>query len=219
MKWYYKKTIKTKDINLLTDIYNDKYGNYDYSDDSRHLDFKFEDKLIESVGDLSNLNILVCGSNSGYEIGILLEYYPSANFTALDISSDALNKLKKHLPQVKCIHGNMEKISILDKSYDVYINCRAIHSTNVDIQKSLEEAVRITKGRIVISIANGYLVDGKIVNGMFDYNTNLIDKNKSFLVKETVKNLLSGNNYKIEESSSIAELFIIAERSFLRSEK
>ena len=99
----------------------------------------------------------------------------------------------------------------MDKEFDAYLNCRAIHSSNVDIEETLREAMRVTRGRIIISIANGYLVDGKIIHGMFDYDLSKIDPIKSWGVKEKVKYFLRNKKNTIKEYSSMAEFFVVAE--------
>ncbi len=209
MKWYQQKPKETKDFKELTETYNQKYGSYDYAQDSRSLDITFEETLIQSVGDLSRLNVLVCGSNSGYEIGVLSKLFPSAKFTAVDISSEALSRLAKTYSFATCIHASMETLPFRDKEFDLYINCRAIHSTDTDMNKAVSEAIRVTKGKVVLSVSNGYRVDSRIVKGMYDYDTQKIDEEKSQIILNSLKAIFIERKYKVEEVSSDAELFLI----------
>lgn len=209
MKWYQQKPKQTKNFDELTKAYNQKYGTFDYAEDSRSLDTTFEKTLNQSVGDLSGLSVLVCGSNSGYEIGILSKVFPGTKFTAVDISSEALSMLAKTYPFVTCIHANMEALPFGDKEFDLYINCRAIHSTDVDMEKAVSEAIRVTKEKIVLSVSNGYRLDDRIVKGMYDYETQKIQEEKSQVILNSVKMIFIGKKNKVEELSSDAELFLI----------
>lgn len=209
--WYHKKPEEVKNFEKLTKTYNEKYGKYDYQSDSRALDKKFATTLLESADNITDKEILVCGANRGYEIKILNTSFPSARFTALDISSQALNRLKKDFSSVKCVHANMEKLPFKDKQFDTYLNCRAIHSSDVNIKIAVQEAIRVTKGRIIISVANGYVFGGQLVNGIYDYKTNKIDTEKPQKIAEQIKkNIKHGGKYKITERFSDAELFLIA---------
>lgn len=209
MNWYKLKPKITKNFEELTKTYNQKYGSFDYVEDSRSLDTSFEKVLIQSAGNLSGMNVLVCGSNSGYEIGILSKKFPTAKFTAVDIASEALSMLAKTYPFVTCIHANMEELPFKDKEFDVYLNCRAIHSTDVDIEKASIEAIRVTKEKIVLSISNGYRVDNHIVKGMYDYDSQKIEEEKPRMVSESLGKLFTKNGYRVEEISSEAEIFLI----------
>lgn len=206
--WYKQKPKITKDFDALTKTYNQKYGSFDYTEDSRSLDSDFEKVLIQSVGDLSGLSVLVCGSNSGYEIAILSKIFPTTKFTALDISSEALSGLE-NIPFVASIHANMETLPFKNKEFDLYLNCRAIHSTDVDMEKASSEAIRVTKGKIVLSISNGYRVDGHIIKGMYDYDSQEIEEEKPQEISKLLEKLFTKNNYRIKKSLSEAEIFLI----------
>ncbi len=207
MFWYQLKPKTTHDFDELTDTYNSKYGNYDYGLDSRSLDKTFEYTFIKTVGDISDKKVLICGANSGYEINILSKLFPSSKITAVDISDEALSKISDGFNKV---HANMEELPFKDKSFDVYINCRAIHSSDVDMDKALYEAIRVTKDNIVISVSNGYMVDGKIVNGMYDYDLGKIDIDTPLKVVGKIKETFKKNNYFTIDYSSEAEIFIVA---------
>lgn len=207
MAWYQLKPKATHNFEELTQTYDEKYGNYDYGSDSRSLDRSFKEIFLKSVGDMSDLNVLVCGANSGYEVDILSGLFPSAKFTAVDISSEALSKIPEN---IKAVHSNMESLPFEDKQFDLYINCRAIHSSDVDMGKAIDEAVRVTKGHIVISVSNGYVIENNIVNGMYDYGSEKIDEEKPVKVTGQIKDLFKERNYFTIEYSSEAEIFLVA---------
>lgn len=209
--WYQKKPVQVKNFQELTKTYNKKYGNYNYATDSRALDKKFVDTILKSVGNVSNSNMLVCGANNGYEIKIINTSFPSARFFAVDIADEALQRISAALSEVQCVHANMEKLPFKDKQFDVYLNCRAIHSSDVNIKNAVNEAIRVTKGKIIISIANGYVFGGQLVNGMYDYKASRIDTEKPKIILKQIKEMFNRQNkYRLTELSSEAELFLIA---------
>lgn len=208
--WYEKKPASVKNLKDLTESNNDKYGNFDYTQDSRSLDFDFEVALIKAVGDITGQRILVCGSNSGYEIKILKKHFKESIFTAVDVSTHALSKLINELPDTEIIHADMEALPFKEKDFDMYLNCRAIHSTNVDMEKAINEAVRVTKGQIVLTVSNGYRIDDGIVNGMYDYETQNIEEEKPKEVTKFLKSVLISLGYHVEVEASKAEIFLKA---------
>ena len=152
---------------------------------------------------------MVCGANSGYEVRILSKKFPDSRFTAVDISTDALKKFLTEFPNVSCVHASMESLPFKDKEFDTYLNCRAIHSTDVNTEVAVNEAMRVTKGRIILSVSNGYNVEGKIINGMYDYDTEKIDIDKPNETLNGLKEIFQ-DKYNLFEASSEAELFLIA---------
>lgn len=211
MAWYQKKPKKTDDFDEKSLTYDEKYGQYDYSLDSRLLDDTFEKILLESVGDISGLRVLVCASNSGYEIAILSRMFPTARFVATDISTVALKKLSQDFPSVECVHADMEHLPFEDNEFDIYLNCRAIHSSDTNMYTAIIESIRVTRGKIVISISNGYLVNGKIINGMYDYANESINPEKPKDIADRVGDIYKESGYSILEIASRAEVFIIAQ--------
>jgi ubiquinone/menaquinone biosynthesis C-methylase UbiE len=206
MDWYLNKPKEANSFAELVHEYNLKYGEYNYENDARKADSHLESTFLKTVGNLSNNEIVICGANSGFEIDIIRKYFTETKITAVDISNVVLSLLNKKFPDVACIHGNMENIST-NKIFHMYINCRAIHSSNVHLENALNEAMRISE-KMSISIANGYLINNKIVNGMFDYRQNIIDVELPYVFIERIHNLLSEKKYMCEFTDSLAEKFI-----------
>lgn len=201
--WYTKQPKKTRDFVALTKTYNEKYGNYDYSRDSRVKDRNFARTLVKAAGNLAGKRVLVCGANSGNEITILQKKFPSARFVAVDIASEALSKLPANVSRV---HASMDDLPFKDAAFNVYINCRSIQSSGVNLAKAVREAGRVTKGKIVITIPNGYLVNDSIVNGMYDYTKRAVVSSKPYAFAARIKSMLEVKH----ELQSKAELFLIA---------
>lgn len=208
--WFEKKPIITKDKKILSETYNQKYGNYDYSQDSRIVDESFLKIFEDSFSNDKFDNVIICGANSGYEINIVKKLKPEVKITAVDISDVSLEQARSHFSDVEFLHEDLENLNTIEsKKFDLYICLRAIHSSNVDIEKAVSEAVRITKNKIIISISNGYLIDGKLVKGMYDYETGAIDKEKPYILRDQISVLFDklGWNKNIKESE--AEILII----------
>ncbi|MFZ2522754.1 MAG: methyltransferase domain-containing protein [Minisyncoccia bacterium] len=210
-RWFERKPPKTKDKNILSEAYNTKYGNYDYTQDSRSVDKTFLDIFTNSISADDFENVVICGANSGYEVDILQKIKPSVKITAVDISNVSLQKLHTHFPDVNFLHEDLENLKgIKSKAFDLYISLRAVHSSNIDVDKAIKEAVRITKNKIVISVSNGYVIDGQLVKGMYDYDTETINSEKPLVVRDKISKLLNELDWETISQESDAEIFIVA---------
>lgn len=209
--WFEKKPIITKDKIVLSKTYNEKYGHYDYSQDSRVVDESFLKMFEDSFSNDKFGNVIICGANSGYEVNIVKKLKPKVKITAVDISDVSLEQARSHFSDVEFLHEDLENLNtIKSKAFDLYICLRAIHSSNVDIEKAISEAIRITKNKIVISISNGYLIDSKLVKGMYDYGMETIDKEKPYILRDKISALFDKLNWKTDIKESEAEILIIA---------
>lgn len=209
--WFENKPLITKNKDLLSETYNLKYGDYDYSKDSRVLDKKFDSIFSDLIKNTDFENVIICGSNSGFESEIILKIKPESKITAVDISDVSLDKLHKRFPEISILHEDLEKLDVVEsKKYDLYVCLRAIHSTNINILNAVKEAVRITKNKIIISVSNGYIVNGKLVNGMFDYEKGIVDSQKPFTISTEIVGYLKDLGWNSEVIESDAEIFIIS---------
>jgi phospholipid N-methyltransferase len=190
--------------------YNSKYGDYDYSKDARAYDDSFNILFSQILIHYNNSKkIIITGANSGIEIEVIKSVIPNAKIYALDISSDALGKLSRSYPDVVAIHGNLEDLSIFSDNYfDLYISCRAIHSSNVNLKRALTEAIRVSKN-IFISIANGYLTESGVQKGLYDYREKDFNTSLPYEISSDVKNILQNNNFKnIYQDECTSEVII-----------
>lgn len=208
--WFKVKPPQTKNKEILSEAYNSKYGDYDYGNDSRVLDKHFLDTFLKVIG-TDFKNVIVCGANSGYEVEIIEKVKPEADITAVDISNTSLEKLHSTFHKVKFLHEDLENLTMVEsKSFDLYVCLRAIHSTNINIKNAVNEAARITKAKIILSISNGYIVEGELVKGMYDYDKDFIDPIKPYSIKDEIIGYLSELGWTTEIIESDAEIFIIA---------
>lgn len=209
--WFQKKTPQTKDKDTLSKAYDSKYGDYDYNTDSRALDKKFQGIFEQLIAHEDFGNVIVCGANSGYEINIIRKIKPEARVVAVDISSTSLEKLHARFPEVTVLHEDLEKLDgIESERFDLYVCLRAIHSTNINLSTALKEATRITKKKLILSVSNGYVVDGGIVNGMYNYGSDSIDSSGPFIVRDEIVSTLTDLGWESEVIESDAEIFIVS---------
>ncbi len=210
-RWFERKPPQTKDKNILSEAYNTKYGDYDYTQDSRSVDKTFLDIFTNSISADNFENAVICGANSGYEVDILQKIKPSVKITAVDISNISLQKLHSHFPNVEFLHEDLENLNIIKpKTFDLYISLRAIHSSNIDIEKAIKEAIRITKNKIILSISNGYIIDRQLVKGMYEYDTETINSEKPFVIRDKISKLLNEFGWETSFCESDAEIFVVA---------
>lgn len=222
MKWFQVSVRKLvgmsadkADLKKLEDALDFKYGNYDYAEDARSVptvEFreKFQSILESNIGSLKGKKILLAGSNNGYE----LPFLDGAAVTAFDLSSKALNNLKKNYPKTDAIHGNMENLPFKDEAFDAYISLRAVHSSNIDLEKALLESLRVTHkgGALIYSISNAYRNNGNLIKGMYITATQTIDEKKPYIICEKILNFLNDRGIKSEVIEIPTEIFVTAQK-------
>ncbi len=177
--------------------YNEKYGNFDYSEDLRS---KYKDwykpirKLIRNhCRSLRNLKIIDIGGNSGEEISEIFGNQIPTSVTLVDISNSALFKAQKKFPEYKCVQENMEDAYCIGEQFDVCLCLRSIQSTGVIRNDSLIQMSRIVKpnGLIIITIPNGYIdEDGGMIRGMFDYRTSDFNRYRPLTLSRKIEEKL-----------------------------
>lgn len=198
MKWHELDIAKLVEIVPGQDMnekfrnsFDIKYGDYDYTNDLRIVSHEELEKYLRKTLDSMNgkreyLKVLITGANNGYEV----QFFPGCEITALDLSWRALKKLSEKYPFVKTKVGNFNKLDFSDSTFSIYCCLRSIQSYGVDINETINEAIRVTRpdGLCIFSISNGYIVDGAIQKGMFDpsrnvYNEELPKKKTDELIK------------------------------------
>lgn len=190
---------------------NKKYGQYDYSQDARK---KYEKDVIGLVEGLTKKGkidkVVLVGSNDGREATYFSR--PEACFFGVDLAKGALQKIQKG---VVPIYADAEHLPFIDNYFDAYMALRAIYSNHTDLRSCLLEARRVLKnqGTAIISIPNGYLIDGKIHNGMYNYNKKIIDTALPYNLSKKTKKLLTTLGFKnIREKVFLGEIFISAQK-------
>ncbi|MFZ3032297.1 MAG: class I SAM-dependent methyltransferase [Candidatus Moraniibacteriota bacterium] len=206
MKWFEENPNKSEDI---IDGLNTKYGNFDFKKSSRALYKKEFRDALHKLMTFSGKRIAIVGGNDGHETqylkGKLKEVY------VIDLAKDALRKVKRGIP----IFASAEKLPFIDEFLDYYLAFRTLYSQHVDLDACLAEAKRILKkgGTLIISIPNGYLVDGKIQRGIFHYSSNSINQKIPYaLLKKSIATLKSLGFNKIQFIDLPGEIIISANK-------
>ena len=194
---------------------NDKYGDFEYGKDARSLDadhvfeHEFKRLILKAFANSDRRRVLVTGVNSGIEIPYLANF----DVTGVDLSDVALAHLKELYPHVHGEQANIAELPFPDKSFDLYVSMRSIHSSNLDLHKALCEAIRVTSGPLIASISNGYNIAGRLRRGMYNYEECRIDRKAPYRLLEKVQEFLSGKGYSVDVQEVPSEIIVFAEPS------
>jgi SAM-dependent methyltransferase/nucleoside phosphorylase len=150
---------------VRANYFEDKYLDYTYDHDLRSLlpGWAIEVKEIirgELNMRLSGLDVLDVGIGNGLEIAPLFD--SPASVVGVDVSERLLKAAKKRAPAIKTICTTAESLVGVDsRSVDLYVSLRTYMSRMFDSTRALEQAIRVLRpdGGILLSIADGYLVD------------------------------------------------------------
>jgi len=206
--WFLDNPMKSKDV---IHGLNKKYGNFDFKKSSRSL-YKNSFKKVLSEFDCFNKKVVFVGGNDGHEV-YYLHGKPKESYI-VDLAKDALKKVSGK--NIYPIYASAEKLPFIDSYFDFYFSFRTLFSEHVSLKFSLKEAKRIIAlgGTLIISIPNGYLVDGKITNGMFDYRKNRFDADLPKKYLKMVLILLKVLKFKnIRHCNLPGEILIFAKNS------
>ena len=196
--------IKEKVIKALSESFDTKYSNYNYSNDLRSKDTSWKKKFIalyrkNNFGLLKNQHILNVGVGNGEEAKEL--FRGCKYLTFVDIAPSGLNNIKKELYNSSCILSSADDLSTISPdSYDLYISLRTYNSSFFNIKKSLLEAYRILKNKstIMISVSNGFLniKQNKVIPGLLIPNTDFVDIYRGFDLVKNIRSELGKLNCK-----------------------
>jgi SAM-dependent methyltransferase len=197
----------------VIDYLNQKYGDFEYAKDARALDVAHEfprrfNELLERAKSVRSIrSVLITGANSGIELDLLT----GLKVTALDLSDVALARLGKLHPDVPTFQGDIQNLPFPDKSFDMYVSMRSIHASNLDLARSLEESLRVTRFVAIYSISNGYNIEGRLVKGMYDYDSGEIDTELPYRTMEEAVRLLTARNCVCEVYEVPSEIVIYSD--------
>ena len=167
----------------MAQAFNNKYGAYNYSDDTRSFDTQWQSNFATfyqaAFGlPMPTINILNVGVGSGHEATAL--FSKCKQITFVDIAADGLNNVKQSIPSATTIVANADRLVLLDdNSYDLYVSLRTYNSSFFNIKGALSEAHRVLKpnATIIISVANGFLSpeQHRIIPGLIIPGTEFVD--------------------------------------------
>lgn len=169
--------------NAISEAFNSKYAEYNYSDDVRSLDLGWRKNFMNfykrssAVPMISN-NILNVGVGGGNEAASLFSNCTYVTF--VDIAHAGLERVKEQFPLSKVIVSSADQLlSISDNNYDLYVSLRTFNSSFFDIKKAISEAHRVLRPNaiIIVSVANGFLCSERhcIITGLIIPGTEFVD--------------------------------------------
>lgn len=190
--------------NALSNAFNQKYGNYSYSDDIRIVDKDWKEEFYKAIAELkiidfSSKKIINVGVGSGNEANQI--FNNCKDITFVDIADKGLKKIKEAHRNCRIINSAAEDLEQLKNNvYDIYISLRTYNSSLFNIKASLKEAQRVLKddGKIIISVANGFLdkSNNKIIKGLILKGTKFINLYKSIDLAKNIHSILNELNFR-----------------------
>lgn len=195
--------------NSLRDSLNAKYGKR-FSMNLRNECLEdFRSVLADFMPQMGK--VVLIGVNNFEEVDLL----PPFNFLAgVDLADNAFHELKTNKKNILPIVANAEILPFSDDFFDEYLAFRSIFSSHTDLRKSLSEADRVThkEGKIVASVPNGYLTNGEVVKGMFNYLTQEYDIEKPYKLAEEVKLFFLNRGYEVIIKEIESEVIILVQK-------
>ena len=86
------------------------------------LGWRKEAETLERFGFRDGMSILELGSGPGFVTGLLLDWFPTAHITAVDMDLTLLDDARRHLvnqrERVTFVHGSVEDLPLADDHYD-----------------------------------------------------------------------------------------------------
>lgn len=201
--------------------YDSKYSDYDYDSDARSIDHsKWRNQIYEilnvlNVEKLNDYKIIDVGVGNGVEAKELFDDY--SNITLVDIGEKSLSNAKLLCPNSRIVNNEAENLcDITTCSQDIYLALRVYQSSYFNIEKAILEAYRVlvSRGIIVVSIANGFLNSNRIlIPGLVVPKSNFVDRNRPFELSEKIRRKLT--QLKFEEigiRTTLSEIYIYARK-------
>jgi ubiquinone/menaquinone biosynthesis C-methylase UbiE len=121
-----------------------------------------------------------------------------------------LDKLRATYPDITTVVSDIESLPFEDNSFDTYIGMRTLHASNIDLDKALNEALRVTTKTWIISVSNGYVVEGEVVKGMYDYDNGEILKDLPYRYVDEIVEFFKKHNIQSHTEETTSEIIIVA---------
>ena len=201
--------------------YDKRYFSLGNTDERNTVEIEFQQAfylILNKLGIYANYeskNVIVIGIGNGFECEML--YSKIKNISIVDIAPNILQHAKNLLPNAKIYQYNANNlVKISDSSFDLYVSLRTYQSTYFDVISSLQEAKRILKekGSIIISIACGYLDEGKnFVYGLFNPHNGVLEKERPNIFLSIILDNLRKLDFEIIGIEKIpTEIFVYAKK-------
>ena len=179
----------------ISEAFNEKYGRYKYTNDTRSIDTKWRQKFktfFKNIAnqEIENYTVIDVGVGGGHEATCL--FTKCKNITFVDVAIDGLLQIKSSIPSAQIINASADNLEVIENNYyDVYVSLRTYNSSFFDIAKAIAEAKRILKNNavIVVSVANGFLCTEKkcIIPGLLIPGTEFVDIYRGMEMTQLIK--------------------------------
>jgi len=120
--------------NLVAGRYDEKEG---------YLNSFEQKKLLPLLGNIRGKKILDAGAGTG-RLAVELAKFPGAKVTALDVSAEMLDRLKKKNQNIECVVGDAENLPFMSGSFDVVLAAFLMVHLK-DPRRFFDEAYRVLK--------------------------------------------------------------------------
>lgn len=129
--------------NLAASRYDEKLG---------YLNSFEQKKILPLLGNIRGKKILDVGAGTG-RLAIEMAKFPGAKVTALDISPEMLEQLKKKDQQIECVVGDAENLPFVSGSFDVVMAAFLIVHLK-DPRQFFDEVYRVLKDGGLFLVTN-----------------------------------------------------------------
>lgn len=167
--------------------FNEKYGNYNYSEDLRSFypgwGKQIRDRIFKLNPEFDNksFRVLDIGGNDGSELESIFQGCSNAKYTVVDISNLAIDKGRKKYKNISFVQNDMEQeyLNNIDL-FDICLCLRAIQSRGIFSHDALIQMCKHLnkEGILIVSIPNGYKHNGKVERGLYDHRSRLFLRTK-----------------------------------------
>jgi pyrimidine deaminase RibD-like protein/SAM-dependent methyltransferase len=205
--------------NARAEAFDKKYADRTYDDDGRGLGDYWK-RAVRSIladmgaADFPKRRVLVVGIGNGLEGREL--YADCTRLTATDIGQKSLARAAKILPKAAMCRAAAENLEIVKTgSQDIYISLRTFQSTYFDRNAALREAYRVVRqgGRVLISVANGFLEQGSMIPGLLLPGTAVVDRDLGFEIANQIRTRMSLLRFEeIGLRTSLDEIYVYGRR-------
>ncbi len=208
LKAHYLRTVQSS-VLALSRALDEKYGDCESWPDLRRKDtLQFTSAFDKASGGMAvDSKILLCGT-SVCELKLLK--LPTDDITVLDLSKKVLSRVKENHPNINVVLGDANCLPFASRSFDFYISLRTIQSYNIDTRAALEEGLRVIDGggKMILSVPNGYLMDGKVVKGLYQIDKKEFSLKAPYLIIREIENFFESKNVPFETVEVESEIFI-----------
>lgn len=201
--------------------FDKKYADYTYANDVRGISDHWKQEFRDVMSELRALDypkrrIVNVGIGNGLEGADLFD--AAEYLTIVDVAPRALQMAAKSLPRAKPLLASAEELGeVLTSSQDIYVSLRTFQSSYFGVSRAIREAYRVVRqgGIVVISIANGFLGDGRaLIPGLVIPRTNIVDKNRPFEIVEQIRRKLTLLRFEeIGVRTGLGEIYVYGRRT------